>query len=62
MGKCKDRYDKCKSAARIMYDGADAQTQKEKAAEYEKLQSSAKSAARRGYVDAIIAPADTENM
>ena len=46
-------------AARIMYDGADAQTQKEKAAEYEKLQSSAKSAARRGYVDAIIAPADT---
>ena len=46
-------------AARIMYDDADMETQKEKAAEYEKIQSSAKSAARRGYVDAIITPADT---
>ena len=43
-------------AARIMYDDADMETQKEKAAEYEKIQSSAKSAARRGYVDAIITP------
>ena len=32
---------------------------KEKAAEYRQLQSSPISAARRGYVDAIIEPADT---
>ena len=46
------------NAARIMYDDAGHETQK-KAAEYEKIQSSAKSAARRGYIDAIITPADT---
>ena len=52
-------------AAKIMY--ADeiaaasdvAATVSEKAAEYAKLQSSVESAAARGYVDAIIEPADT---
>ncbi len=46
-------------AAKIMYAGADAETLKEKAAEYKELQSSPLSAARRGYVDTIIQPADT---
>ncbi len=46
-------------AAKIMYADSDAQTMKEKAAEYKELQSSPVSAARRGYVDAIIEPADT---
>lgn len=46
-------------AAKIMYADADADTLKEKAAEYKELQSSPVSAARRGYVDAIIEPADT---
>ena len=46
-------------AAKIMYAGADAATLKEKAAEYKELQSSPLSAARRGYVDTIIQPADT---
>ena len=46
-------------AAKIMYAGADADTLKEKAAAYKELQSSPLSAARRGYVDAIIEPADT---
>lgn len=46
-------------AAKIMYADADADTLKEKAAEYRELQSSPVSAARRGYVDAIIEPADT---
>lgn len=46
-------------AAKIMYADADADTLKEKAAEYKELQSSPMSAARRGYVDAIIEPADT---
>lgn len=46
-------------AAKIMYADADADTLKEKAAEYKELQSSPISAARRGYVDAIIEPADT---
>ncbi len=46
-------------AAKIMYAESDAQTMKEKAAEYKQLQSSPVSAARRGYVDAIIEPADT---
>lgn len=46
-------------AAKIMYaeDGAD--VIKEKAAEYEALQNNVTSAARRGYVDAVIEPADT---
>ncbi len=48
-----------KLAAGIMYDGADAVQLSEKAAEYASLQESAMSAARRGYVDAIIEPADT---
>ena len=46
-------------AAKIMYAGSDAATLKEKAAEYKELQSSPLSAARRGYVDTIINPADT---
>ena len=46
-------------AAKIMYEGADADTLKEKAAEYKELQSSPMSAARRGYVDAIIEAANT---
>ncbi|MDO4633285.1 MAG: carboxyl transferase domain-containing protein [Eubacteriales bacterium] len=48
-----------KLAAKIMYADADAATLNEKAAEYQALQNSAVSAARRGYVDTIIDPADT---
>ncbi len=43
-------------AAQIMFDGEAADTVKEKAAEYEQLQSSAEAAAKRGYVDSIIEP------
>ncbi len=43
-------------AAQIICDGQDAEAVKEKAAEYEKLQSSAEAAAKRGYVDSIIEP------
>lgn len=46
-------------AAKIMYADEDATTIKEKAAEYKELQSSPMAAARRGYVDTIIAPTDT---
>lgn len=46
-------------AVKIMYADADAATLKEKTEEYKSLQSSPYSAARRGYVDTIIAPADT---
>lgn len=46
-------------AAKIMYADADAETINEKATEYKELQSSPMAAARRGYVDTIIAPADT---
>jgi acetyl-CoA carboxylase carboxyltransferase component len=48
-----------KLAAKIMYANTDAATINEKAAEYKELQSSPMAAARRGYVDTIIAPADT---
>ena len=48
-----------KIAAEIMYPGADAKEIDEKAADYEKLQSSVSLAAARGYVDLIIDPADT---
>ena len=48
-----------KSAAKIMYDGEDAAVINEKAAEYAALQSSALSAAKRGYVDTIIDAKDT---
>lgn len=48
-----------KSAAKIMYEDTDAATINEKAAEYATLQNSVLSAARRGYVDTIIEPADT---
>ena len=46
-------------AAKIMYDGQGADVINEKAAEYEALQLSATSAARRGYVDQIVEAADT---
>ena len=46
-------------AAKIMYAGADAATLKEKAAAYKELQESPLSAARRGYVDAIIEASET---
>ena len=46
-------------AAKIMYDGKDAETIKAKASEYKALQTSVQSAARRGYVDHIVEPADT---
>ncbi|MCR5775050.1 MAG: carboxyl transferase [Lachnospiraceae bacterium] len=48
-----------KHAAEIMYDGEDKSVIDEKAKEYEALQTSAASAASRGYVDTIIAPEDT---
>ena len=43
-------------AAQIIYEGESAEVVKEKATEYEKLQSSAEAAAKRGYVDNIIVP------
>ena len=46
-------------AAKIMYPGSDASVLNEKAEEYRKLQSGVESAAARGYVDTVIAPADT---
>ena len=46
-------------AAKIMYASEKADTIKEKATEYKELQSSPMAAARRGYVDTIINPADT---
>ena len=46
-------------AAKIMYPNADAVELKEKAAEYESLQSNIMSAAARGYVDLVMDPADT---
>ncbi len=46
-------------AAKVMYDGQGADVIKEKAAEYAALQTSAASAARRGYVDQIVEVADT---
>ena len=48
-----------KLAAKIMYDGMGADIINEKAAEYEALQLSVTSAAKRGYVDQIIDAADT---
>ena len=48
-----------KMASKIMYDGQGADVIDEKAKEYAALQNSAMSAAKRGYVDYIIAPADT---
>lgn len=46
-------------AAKIMYADADAAELKDKAAEYQALQSGVNTAAARGYVDTVIAPADT---
>ena len=46
-------------AAKIMYDGQGADVINEKAAEYDAQNCSAGSAARRGYVDSIVEPADT---
>ncbi len=47
------------AAAKIMYDGKPADEIAKKAKEYEELQSSVQTAARRGQVDLIIAPDDT---
>ena len=46
-------------AVKIMYPDAKADELSKKAAEYEKLQSTAEAAARRGYVDRLIAPEDS---
>ena len=46
-------------AAKIMYEGQGVDVINEKAAEYQKLQLGAASAARRGYVDQIVEPALT---
>lgn len=48
-----------KLAAKIMYEKEDAAVIEEKAREYEALQSSVLSAAKRGYVDRIIEPKET---
>lgn len=48
-----------KLAAKIMYDGQGAEVIDAKAAEYAALQTSAASAAKRGYVDQIVEAADT---
>ena len=48
-----------KSAAKILFDGSDADTIKKGAEEFKNLQQNVTSAAARGYVDTIIAPADT---
>lgn len=48
-----------KLAAKIMYADSDVATLKEETEKYRELQSSPLSAARRGYVDTIIEPADT---
>ncbi|MBO5283435.1 MAG: carboxyl transferase [Lachnospiraceae bacterium] len=48
-----------KLAAKIMYDGQGAEVIDAKAAEYAALQTSASSAAKRGYVDQIVEAADT---
>ena len=48
-----------KLAAKIMYEGQGADVINEKAAEYEALQTSAASAAKRGYVDRIVDAAET---
>ena len=46
-------------AAKIMYADDAADVQAQKAEEYRNLQSSVNAAAARGYVDTVIAPADT---
>ncbi len=46
-------------AAKIMYPDADAATLSEKAKEYDALQDSALTAAKRGYVDLLVEPQDT---
>ena len=48
-----------KLAAKVMYAGEGTDVQNQKAAEYAELQGSVDAAARRGYVDTIIAPVDT---
>lgn len=48
-----------KNAAEIMYQGKGAEVINEKTKEYAALQTSAKGAAKRGYVDQIVEPADT---
>ena len=48
-----------KLAAKIMYEGKGGDVIEEKAAEYEALQVSVASAAKRGYVDQVVDAADT---
>ncbi len=48
-----------KSAAKIMFAGESAAVQKEQAAAYDALQNGIESAAARGFVDAVIDPAET---
>ncbi len=48
-----------KSAAKIMYAGESAAVINEQAAKYDALQNSVESAAARGFVDAVITPAET---
>lgn len=48
-----------KLAAKIMYEGQGADVIDQKAADYAALQTSAAGAAKRGYVDQIVEPADT---
>ena len=48
-----------KVAAKIMYEGQGAEVIDEEAAKYAALQNNVTSAAKRGYVDAVIEPADT---
>ena len=48
-----------KLAAKIMFEGQGSDVIDAKAKEYEELALAASSAARRGYVDQIIEPADT---
>ena len=48
-----------KLAAKIMYEGQGSDVIEAKAAQYDALQNNVTSAARRGYVDQIVAPADT---
>lgn len=48
-----------KLAAKVMFDGKGAEVIDEQAKAYDALQNSVAAAARRGYVDQVIAPADT---
>ena len=60
MGECRNRYDGCLHGSQDHVSGMQRLLSlNEKAAEYRALQSNVESAAARGYVDTVIAPADT---